>query len=52
MKMETLLLDKEIDMQLNEIICGNAVEVMKDMPAGFIDLTVTSPPYDELRDYN
>lgn len=25
---------------------------MRRMPDGFIDLTVTSPPYDDLRDYN
>lgn len=36
---------------LDEIICGDAVEVMKTMPADSIDLVVTSPPYDELRDY-
>lgn len=37
---------------LNEIICGDAVEVMKAMPSNSIDLVVTSPPYDELRNYN
>jgi len=37
---------------LNEIICGDAVEVMKAMPPNSIDLVVTSPPYDELRNYN
>jgi site-specific DNA-methyltransferase (adenine-specific) len=37
---------------LNEIVCGDAVKVMQSMPADFIDLVVTSPPYDELRDYN
>lgn len=30
---------------------GDCVEVMKGFPAGSIDLTVTSPPYDQLRDY-
>ena len=30
---------------------GDCVEVMRDLPAGSIDLTVTSPPYDGLRDY-
>lgn len=29
----------------NKIICGDAVEVMKKMPDGSIDLVVTSPPY-------
>jgi len=37
---------------LNEIICGDAVEIMKTMPLNSIDLVVTSPPYDELRNYN
>lgn len=30
---------------------GDCVEVMRGFPAGSIDLTVTSPPYDQLRDY-
>ena len=37
---------------LNDIICGDAVEVMNTMPPDSIDLVVTSPPYDELRNYN
>lgn len=36
---------------INEIITGNNVEIMETMPADYIDLTVTSPPYDNLRDY-
>jgi len=36
----------------NEIICGDCLSVMKDWPDGKIDLVVTSPPYDTLRDYN
>lgn len=36
---------------LNEIIHGDALEVMKNMDSGTIDLTVTSPPYDNLRTY-
>ena len=36
---------------LNEIICGDAVEVMRAMPSDSVDLVVTSPPYDELRNY-
>ncbi|KKU14876.1 MAG: Modification methylase BamHII [Microgenomates group bacterium GW2011_GWC2_45_8] len=37
---------------LNQIICGDAVRIMQQMPEDSIDLTVTSPPYDELRNYN
>lgn len=35
----------------NQIIEGNCVEVMKKMEDEVIDLTVTSPPYDDLRNY-
>ena len=37
---------------MNKIILGDCLEKMKDIPDNFIDLTVTSPPYDNLRDYN
>lgn len=33
------------------IHCGNAVEVMDSWGKDFVDLTVTSPPYDNLRKY-
>lgn len=36
---------------LNKIICGDAVEIMEKIPSDSIDLVVTSPPYDKLRDY-
>lgn len=36
---------------LNKIICGDAVEVMKKFPDNSIDIIVTSPPYDGIRDY-
>jgi len=31
---------------------GDCLERMKEIPGGSIDLTVTSPPYDNLRSYN
>jgi len=37
---------------LNKIIAGNSVEVMKNFDDNFIDLTLTSPPYDNLRRYH
>jgi site-specific DNA-methyltransferase (adenine-specific) len=37
---------------LNTIIQGDCLEVMARMPNDHIDLTVTSPPYDNLRTYN
>ena len=30
---------------LNTIICGDALEVMRRMPSGSVDLVITSPPY-------
>ena len=36
---------------LNQIICGDAVEILKKIPNNSIDLVVTSPPYDSIRDY-
>jgi len=37
---------------LDQIICGDCLEVMRGLPDGCVDLTVTSPPYDDLRTYN
>jgi modification methylase len=34
-----------IENYIDKIICGDAVQVMKEMPDKFIDLVVTSPPY-------
>ena len=39
-------------MKLNTVICGEAKEILKTFPDGCIDLTVTSPPYDNLRKYH
>lgn len=36
---------------INSIIEGNCVDVMKKVDEGVIDLTITSPPYDNLRTY-
>ena len=35
----------------NKIINGNCIEVMKNFDENSIDLTLTSPPYDNLRTY-
>lgn len=37
--------------ELNKIYNENCLDTMARMPDNFIDLTVTSPPYDNLRDY-
>jgi len=36
----------------NTVICGDCLDVMRDMPAQSIDMVLTSPPYDNLREYN
>ena len=35
-----------------DLRCGDCLEIMKDIPDKSIDLVVTSPPYDDLRNYN
>lgn len=39
-------------MELNKIYNENNLETMAKMPNDFIDLVITSPPYDNLRKYN
>lgn len=38
-------------MEINKIYNENCLDTMAKMPNNFIDLTVTSPPYDNLREY-
>jgi DNA modification methylase len=39
-------------MKTNCFYVGNAIQVMQDIPANFINLTITSPPYDKMRAYD
>lgn len=39
-------------LELNSIYCGDNVTLCKQLEDNCIDLTVTSPPYDNLRTYN
>jgi DNA modification methylase len=39
-------------MQLNQIYQENCIETLDRMPEDLLDMTITSPPYDDLRDYN
>lgn len=40
-------------MEINRIYCADNISFMKEnIPSNFIDLAVTSPPYDNLRAYN
>ena len=41
-----------MNMEINKCYNENCLDTMSKMPDGFIDLTVTSPPYDNLRTYN
>jgi len=36
---------------MNKIICGDCLEIIPEMPDGCVDMVLTSPPYDDLRDY-
>ena len=38
-------------MKTNYIQCGDCLDLLRDLPDECIDLTVTSPPYDDLRLY-
>jgi site-specific DNA-methyltransferase (adenine-specific) len=42
----------DFEIKLNEIYVCDCVEFMQAMEPGYVDLTVTSPPYDNLRNYN
>lgn len=39
-------------MKINKIYCGDSALLLEELDPGSIDLTVTSPPYDNLRAYN
>lgn len=39
------------EIELNRIICGDALSILKTLPADSINCIVTSPPYYALRDY-
>ena len=43
---------RENSMELDKIITGDSAVVLQSFPPDCIDLTVTSPPYDNLRTYN
>ncbi|MCD6226038.1 site-specific DNA-methyltransferase [bacterium] len=36
---------------INKIICGDSIELSKEIPANSINLVITSPPYFKQRDY-
>ncbi|MBN2156500.1 MAG: site-specific DNA-methyltransferase [Candidatus Lokiarchaeota archaeon] len=44
-------MERFLDKIKDTIICSNCVEILKTLPDNCIDLTLTSPPYDNLREY-
>lgn len=42
---------KTFHLPVNEIICGNALQVLKTFPDESIDCVISSPPYWQLRNY-
>lgn len=50
--MESLKALAERNVEINKIYCCDCIPFMEKLPENCIDLTVTSPPYDNLRDYN
>lgn len=36
---------------VNKVICGDCLEVMKQMPSGCMDMVITSPPYNCRKNY-
>jgi len=44
--------NKDGKIKLNNIYNENCLETMAKMPDNFIDMTVTSPPYDNMRNYS
>jgi site-specific DNA-methyltransferase (adenine-specific) len=53
-KKAPLIIEEEntIEDFVNSIICSDSEKSLKELPSCSIDLTVTSPPYDDIRDYN
>lgn len=43
---------RKITIEINRLYTMDCLNLMKDMESEFVDLTVTSPPYDDLRTYN
>ena len=39
-------------MELNKVYLGDSEVLLKELPDDYVDLVVTSPPYDNLRKYN
>jgi DNA modification methylase len=38
-------------MEINKILCGDSLKLMRELPDNSIDLVITSPPYSDLKTY-
>jgi len=43
---------KQLDEIVNKVICGDAIDILKNIPSNCIDLVITSPPYYKQREYD
>ena len=43
---------KPVSEYIDKIIHGDSVKILRELEPNCIDLTITSPPYDDIRDYN
>lgn len=41
-----------MELVVNQIICGDCVDILKDFPDNSIDMVITSPPYGTIREYH
>lgn len=44
-------MNKNLEAYIDKITCGDSACILKELPAGSVDCVITSPPYDDLRDY-
>src|SRR3989344_4308916 len=50
--MEKTEMTHDINDFLNKTVCGDALEIMRQIPSNSIHLAVTSPPYNVGKDYD
>lgn len=44
-------MDLGLEKFIGNVVCGDSAQVLKEIPSDSVDLVLTSPPYDNLRDY-
>lgn len=48
---DSIALVYRVNRFINQIVCGDCVASLREFPENVIDLTITSPPFDNLRGY-